>query len=355
MSKPNIGGGESSNEEDMQNSSKTLIEYSPFNNRKSSITNKFSSKSTNIFVTSSNMNENVSNIIEALKSDSQIKSVNNTNKKNEEKRPPLAQQNTNMNNKKNMDILLDDSNKNNVYSFSSRPKPVNKVAINLNNTKSPSSMQTNSSKAYDYRKYIANTTIDTKDANLNAKLTPELFNVSKTVTINESVLTDSLNNTDLPDAKNQSIVYDDVMDSFEANMLRELKAEMESNSTQSTNSKNSSKKRSDSPHICNNNKFINIENAAEKIQQNTNTKNEFNFNKTTLDDGETAQRGTSSGMQTPLSDDYNHTTSEKYNFDAITSSIDETTTSISKKTVKILLFTNNYFLLITLILIFLAK
>ena len=40
-----------------------------------------------------------------------------------------------------------------------------------------------------------------------------------------------------------------------------------------------------------------------------------------------------SGIQSSCSDEYNQT-SEKYNFDLITSSIDETTTSLSKKTVR---------------------
>ncbi len=43
------------------------------------------------------------------------------------------------------------------------------------------------------------------------------------------------------------------------------------------------------------------------------------------------------GIHSPMSDD-NNPTSEKYNFDAITSSIDETTTSISKKTVSFRFF-----------------
>ena len=114
------------------------------------------------------------------------------------------------------------------------------------------------------------------------------------------------------------------MDSFEANMLRELKEEMASDTTNNTNNKHSSKKSSNtSSHL----KGKTDSGVASKTNSQQTSSNGVYI------DEDYAMMRDNSGLQSPFSDDYNQTTSEKYNFDAITSSIDDTTTSMSKKTV----------------------
>lgn len=121
----NIGGGESSNEEDMINSSKTLIEYAPFRNKRSNISkneqnndiqepmaSKLLDKNNSLDFNSSNLNEHIVDLIEALKAENQ----NQDSALAKPKRPPLSQKNNN--------LKGDPGDGNNVnYSFSSRPKP----------------------------------------------------------------------------------------------------------------------------------------------------------------------------------------------------------------------------------------
>ena len=297
--RPYVGGGESSNEEDMQNSSKTLIDYSPFKNKKLSKPSTETNKP-NIFQSSSMINENITDLIQALKSENN-KSKTNPTEGIYSQRPPLSLKSDNLNKKGDTE---ETTNKTNVYSFSSKPKAV----AGLNNKDNQHSiLSTGSSyanKVYDYRKYASSSGTSKQNHVMNENSNPK-FILSNTINLDEnkntandlldSIVKDSLN----IDAEPRP-VYDEVMDSFEANMLRELKAEMESSSTQGTGSKVSAKKPVNSPHLPKRSTGGDIEDM--------------------------------SGNQTPLSDDYNQT-SEKYNFDAITSSIDDTTTSLSKKTV----------------------
>lgn len=128
---PNFGGGESSNEEEMQNSSKTLIEYTPFknNNTKAQTSNiEFAFnvhpatkpafiKPNNFNLNSSlNLNEDISDLIEALKTENQNHNASNECG-NKPKRPPLSQKNS------NFKSGHEEGNNNVNYSFSSRPKP----------------------------------------------------------------------------------------------------------------------------------------------------------------------------------------------------------------------------------------
>lgn len=141
--------------------------------------------------------------------------------------------------------------------------------------------------------------------------------------VTDSIVNDSLNvqpNTNVN--MTYQVGYEEVMDSFEANMLRELKEEMASDTTNNPNNKNSSKKSSNiSTHLVGK---VDSGVASKATSQNSNGVNT---------DEDYAMMRENNGLQSSMSDDYNQTTSEKYNFDAITSSIDDTTTSMSKKTV----------------------
>ena len=164
----------------------------------------------------------------------------------------------------------------------------------------------------------------------------------------------SLNNFENNNLGENQSFYNDLMDSFEAQMLQHMKAEMESDSKtssktktsaiNSSNSNNNGNSKANSVHKNNSKKsFANpllpskqetdaykkISNTPENIKQ-TLIKNQRSPD---ADYVEVMQRE-ASGIQSPLSDDYNPTTSEKYNFDAMTSSIEDTTTSLSKKTVR---------------------
>lgn len=163
---------------------------------------------------------------------------------------------------------LDDSANTIVYSFASKPKPVQQA-----------SNGSVSAKAYDFRKYTSTSTLSSKLPILKDSLNP----------VESKELTgDNLNNN--------------LMDSFEARMLQDMKAEMESNNN--NNNSNSTQK------VSNENLDLKKSPDLDYIEK---------FKET-------------SGLQSPMSDD-NQTTSEKYNFDVMTSSIDDTTTSLSKRAV----------------------
>ena len=181
---------------------------------------------------------------------------------------------------------------------------------------------------------------------------------------NLSFLKDSLNtpcyatiNESSNIAENQNNFYNDLMDSFEAQMLQDMKAEMESDSKTSSKAKtststshatNSNARSAMAPnHIANKKSVQNTVSTEQRTQSRTDsarlvdTKSHANeapslmkVNQKSPDvDYVEAMQREASGIQSPLSDDYNQT-SEKYNFDAMTSSIEDTTTSLSKKTVK---------------------
>jgi len=327
---------DSSNEEDMQNSSKTLIEYSPFKNnpnknatnvktRDKNIESEFNiqqqqqSKASNHLGASLSLNEDIVDLIQALKSEQE-----------KPKRPPLSQKSNNLKQvNSNCDLTSDNNNNNVNYSFSSRPKAAPFLNASSQLEKSP-----NSSKVYDYRRYTSpsgkhSSEIAAKSNALNENLKPSLEKKHESAEVirvpwsNDTFVMDSLNvsrNTNVAYQQQQQQPVFEVMDSFEANMLLELKAEMEANTSNRT-SKNSSKKGSGS-HLRNQN------DSGMGTDSNATAKDNN-------EDGQMLARD-NSGIQSPLSDDYNQTTSEKYNFDAITSSIDETTASVSKKTVILL-------------------
>jgi len=345
---------DSSNEEDMQNSSKTLIEYSPFKNKPSqkldqspNINTKISirnniiesdfniekkHKNSNQLSSSINMNEDIIDLIQALKSEQQ-----------KPKRPPLSQKSINLKQStetidipdKTKNIIenglthnISNTNNNVNYSFSSRPK-----AAPFLNANSQLEKNLGSSKVYDYRKYTSPNDRELNESTnvclkLNENLKPNIekrkdsAEVIKVPWTKETIVMDSLNNSNNLNAayQPQQPVFE-VMDSFEANMLLELKAEMEANTSNQTN-KNSSKKGGGS-HL----KNRNDSGMGTDSNGTVKTRDQSGDSPILARDN--------SGIQSPLSDDYNQTTSEKYNFDAITSSIDETTASVSKKTVLI--------------------
>lgn len=147
---------------------------------------------------------------------------------------------------------------------------------------------------------------------------------------------------------------EDLMDSFEARMLQEMKAEMEAEK-QLTNQRGSDARKNGSTTTTTSgvgSHSSHTTTASSKSKKKTTKENSINPEEQNMTENDhrllvdanggdvvdaegnspdMARRG-SSGMQSPWSDDQ-QTTSEKYNFDAMTSSIEDTTTSISKKAV----------------------
>lgn len=132
---------------------------------------------------------------------------------------------------------------------------------------------------------------------------------------------------------------DDVMDSFEARMLQEMKAEMDAEK-QSTNSKSGStegRKGATSTSGVGSEPgstatAISRKKTAKAVDEKAVVSNGDNHDESVSPD--MGRRG-SSGLQSPWSDEHDQqTTSEKYNFDAVTSSIEDTSTSYSKKAVR---------------------
>lgn len=146
---------------------------------------------------------------------------------------------------------------------------------------------------------------------------------------------------------------DGLMDSFEARMLQEMKAEMEferlnpktagTNSTDHATGRNraagaTSTTSATTTTGTTSGRPVSASTDAKRKQkpQANGVREDMEDAKLTdyLDEANSpdmARRG-SSGLQSPWSDDQ-QTTSEKYNFDAMTSSIEDTTTSQSKKAV----------------------
>lgn len=384
-SKPNAfnpsvyaGGGDSSNEEDIHNnSSKTLFEFNALNNAyplsstakfgdASSVSSKPNFSSNN---ESSGFNESMSDVLQIIKSNPPPPS-NNANNLNYINKPlqPI-QPSSSKNNINSSETNLDDSSNTIVYSFSSKPKP---VSVTNKDNQLNSTLNTNTNKTYDYRKYLS--------SGISSAASSAQNNTSKHE-LNEnnlSYMKDSLNNNTNPLRKSNKfensslvgasgatagdnhLVYNDLIDSFEARMLQEMKAEMDSdnkpannvnspsfntngkiNKKTASNNGIGSKPAVSSPLADHIGKFKNeVKNERNtyfdtrgKLNPNVNEfANKINQKSPDADYIAAIQRE-ASGLQSPLSDDYNHTTSEKYNFDAMTSSIEDTTTSLSKKTV----------------------
>jgi hypothetical protein len=371
--------GDSSNEEDIHNSSsKTIFDYNVNANAGliPNLVNAYSNtnltklnNATNNNDSSNVFNESVTDLVQILKSNM---TDSNQNFRSQQQQQQLQS--------------VESSNNFIAYSFSSKPKPLSVNSKDLNSTLTHFNNNNNNlssaNKVYDYRKYSSSTANKISTNPIPSSL-PSVANVSKaalteTVTVtNLSFLKDSLNpsqsngsniqNFSLNNFDNNNInnnnsnlgenqsFYNDLMDSFEAQMLQHMKAEMESDSKTSSktktsiiNSSNSNNNNSNSkanPVNKNNSKksFANPllpskqETEANKKISNTpeNIKQTLKVNQRSPDaDYVEVMQREASGIQSPLSDDYNPTTSEKYNFDAMTSSIEDTTTSLSKKTVR---------------------
>lgn len=312
--KSTIYNGESSNEDDMQNSSKTLVGISPVKSRASeyskdegkkcvSNVNKLNSY-LNQANTSANKTEDLMDLINTLKVENQ-NNKNQINKENviEVKNLPLPQQNG------NTKLESNNTNQNVSYSFSSRPKPAPFINGHQNEVS-----KTNK-EAYDHRRY-ATPSLFKNLGKPNENSTLQQYNKEvipwKTAITHDSLNVDEMNNTDPNNFE--------IMDSFEANMLRELKEEMAFNANSNSHGRNTDtgSKKNDSGFDSKGSK------VSSTNSNNSGIKRDVEY---------TIQRD-NSGIQSSCSDEYNQT-SEKYNFDLTTSSIDETTASLSKKTVSI--------------------
>jgi hypothetical protein len=139
------------------------------------------------------------------------------------------------------------------------------------------------------------------------------------------------NNKNYMNSTNSTADQNGVLDSFEAKMLSEMKAEMESDSSvQKPTQKNQNQNR-----LVQRDKMDEQKEEKIKFLKPDLEKSSLNPISPDAEYFENIKQHEASGIQSPFSDD-NNPTSEKYNFDAITSSIDDTTTSISKKTVSLL-------------------
>jgi hypothetical protein len=281
-----------------------------------------------------------------------------------------------------------------IFSFSAKPKPVEMVSDDANNKPNSSSMKKqeyiNANKAYNHLKYLPitsnrsdekqnklqedikpseedknNTTrmansdekqkpcfTRTKKAHLSINTDKENINVNYSNLANES--TDEMESkkiANLVKQKSNEITLncenncenpEALIDSLEAHVLHAMKFEMEA-----INRIHESKDGKPPRHL------KSIQSKADlTVNEKLTNHNRSNHNREKLnlaaneekickspdvDYIENIQRE-ASGIQTPLSDENNQTASEKYNFDAVmTSSIEETSTSISKKTVSYLL------------------
>lgn len=262
------------------------------------------------------LNESINDLIQVLKS-------NQNNNSNLSKTTILASNTTN--GKLSEIPNLDDSGNTTVYSFSSKPKPVTLFNSNNNNISQndSSNISTSSTKNYDYRKYASS------HQPLQSNSSIHLSASNKTNSLHQNILSfvkDSLNenennfyNTETKLTGDQQVHYENLMDSFEARMLQEMKAEMESSKSKNNSNNTVATKSSSSS-------------SAVSVKNNPRSKNQPYQKSPDVDYIERMQREVS-GLQSPFSDDNNHTTSEKYNFDAVTSSIEDTTTSLSKRAI----------------------
>lgn len=359
---PSTAGDISSNEEDIQNnSSKTLIDYSPFKNKAklTSTTNTTANSSSTSGIGGS---ESMSELVQALK-------LKNSGKKSRQMQ--LMSNNNDESATTASSGISTTRQSSSVYSFSSRPKPagINQRKDTFNDPLNASS----NGKIYDFRKYSANIkpiqknepqtnllqSTDNFALSSKRKLTQPFKNTTNnqsnndasdilkplnvntnTISIKKNISneffdsidnkqsinivptsdnTTNLINTDINVNLTQNLnvneAYNEVIDSFEAQMLRDMKAEMDEPKLGEKKENTNHKKDINSNHT--NNRKISLTSKSPDAEY-----------------FEIIQQDSACGFHSPFSDDNNHTTSEKYNFDAITSSIDETSTSLSKKTVK---------------------
>jgi hypothetical protein len=271
----------SANNNNMNNTKNTNITETTTDPKSNTLSNRQNNLNT------TDLDESLNEMILALKSNNS-KSVftsNNINPINNEGSSKFLNYNEITN--------LDDSSSTIVYTFSSKPKPVQSIKenipissnqnfYNLNNINNNKTPKTASN--YDHRKYASNNAFQTSNEAV------QFYNQS-----NYSMVNDSLNPI--------QINHNAMMDSFEARMLEEMKLEMESLNHHSSN-------------------------HGSKTSTNNNSKEDLDVKSPDIAYIQDALQRESSGLQTPVSD---RTTSEKYNFDAITSSIEETTNSFSKK------------------------
>jgi hypothetical protein len=344
------GGESSSNEEDIQNnSSKTLIEYSPFKNKAQQNNNSIM------------INESITDLMQGLKLNKNLPTTS---------RPKSKQLETIQHESSSSSSS---SNKNLVYSFSSRPKPAGLIQKKDNNNNTSNNNNNGGlNKIYDFTKYSTNSAKSLKNSNSfnetgpfqviqnettnlsnKRKLTQPFRNSTNKLNDNNNVISadlyDSIDTNmkysdTLTKTNNNNETYNEVVDSFEAKMLLDMKAEMDSGV--STNTKTNPKIQVNNVNntyktttTTTSNELI-VNEAQEVTKKNLlkPEKEKSNLNPKSPDAEYFENiRLEANGIHSPMSDD-NNPTSEKYNFDAITSSIDETTTSISKKTVNFLFF-----------------
>lgn len=274
-----------------------------------------------------NLDDSINDIIQVLKANGNQSSDNNKHLINDH---PV--------NKSNFNEItnLDDSSRTIVYTFSSKPKPViSAPAVNVQSSPKTAENGTKSNQSkgeYDHRKYL-----NKPQANTNALLSkPASFSPTLISSGKNGAIKNLINGGGpISDLNNN-----DVMDSFEARMLQDMKAEMDADRDPvgRAGNSNTGSKKSGSDGGSSNQTSSGGSNAhktkstGSNLSQGTDARLDCLVSSPDLAAAhiEELQRE-SSGLQSPLSDD--RTTSEKYNFDVMTSSIDDTTTSISKKTV----------------------
>jgi hypothetical protein len=310
----------------------------------SNISNKTNMQ--NISYSNNLLNESINDILQAFKQQNHIISSNSN----------LSKASSGIG-KTNSELCLDDSSKTIVYSFSSKPKPViindekqsEKQTLFEQNNRT-SSISSIPFKAYDHRKYAANfsnNVVNTNYSNTNSitqgkqkqeKFVESAYSNKKELLNDGSLLLDSLNqdintNENLMNGNYKNDINNkesliDVTDSFEIRMLQDLKAEMDSET---------SDLKLNDKHILKGSKEV-----SDEFRKNSSSPVEHNFLKPYEEskfylnpkspDAEyiEAIKREASGIQSPFSD---RTTSEKYNFEVATSSIEDTA-SISRKNIK---------------------
>jgi len=326
------GGESSSNEEDIQNnSSKTLIEYSPFKNKAQQ------NKNNSVMI-----NENITDLMQGLKLNKNLPTTS---------RPKSKQLETIQHESS--------SNKNLVYSFSSRPKPAGLIQKKDNNNNNTSNNNNNGglNKIYDFTKYSTNSAKSLKNSNsLNETGTFQVIQNETTNLSNKRKLTQPFRNStnklndnnnvisaDLYDSidtnmkypttftktnnnNNNNETYNEVVDSFEAKMLLDMKAEMDSGVSTITktnpkiqvNNVNNTYKTTTTITTTTNESIVNEAQEATKKNLLKPEKEKSNLNPKSPDAEYFENiRLEANGIHSPMSDD-NNPTSEKYNFDAIT-------------------------------------
>lgn len=220
---------------------------------------------------------------------------------------------------------------------------INATDLRISNVNPPAPsllISTSRNMNYDHRKY--------KNIGPVSKSPNQFDLIGETTATIDAAMT----NTNANDAA-AAETMNDLIDSFEARMLQEMKAEMEADKMLNHHAlqkqDGSGRKRvaristtsgvdSSNHHTSTttNESTIDALNYRRADDNHDNEGDDFR-NGADLSPSNNHLRPSSSGLQSPCSDEHDHhTTSEKYNFDAMTSSIEDTTTSLSKKTVCII-------------------